>query len=221
MLKHPFRAALTFSVVSVLTLALSLSASAQQAGGATGTDAGGAGVDTGTGAGTGDAGSFGVLDADAIFSGIDRGETVGSTGTTGTGFSVVDAGNGGGRAATTGGIGGLGGGGFGGLGSLFGLGGPGAGGGAQSTRPPLRTRLRSAINVPLTPPSVVQNTVRQSFQTIPNQPQLRGINITMRGKTAVISGVVNTDRDRRMSELLLRLQPGVGSVDNQVVVAPQ
>ena len=81
--------------------------------------------------------------------------------------------------------------------------------------------MRSAINVPATPPAVVQSSAMLRLRTLPNQQQMRGVNVTMRGKTAVISGVVATDRDRRMSELLLRLQPGVRSVENQVVVSPE
>lgn len=219
MLNPHLRSGLRFSAALVLTLALSVSASAQQDGGATG----GTGLDpvagTGTGTGTGDTGSFGTLDADEIFSGIDRGDAIGSTGNTGTGFSDLDANAGGGRGAT-GGIGGFGGGGgLGGLGALFGLGGGGAG--SQTTRPAIRTRLRSAINVQLTSPAVVQRVATQRLRSLTNQPQLRGINVSMQGKTAVISGVVRTDRDRRMSELLMRLEPGVGRVDNQVIVMPQ
>jgi hypothetical protein len=208
MLNPHFRSGLRFSAALVLTLAMSISVSGQQAdqtGGQTGT-------------GTGDAGGFGTLDPDAIFSGIERGDAVGSTGSTGTGFSDVDANAGGGRGAA-GGIGGFGGGGLGGLGALFGLGGGGAA--STTTRPAIRTRLRSAINVQLTSPAVVQNVATQRFRSLPNQPQLRGINVSMQGKTAVISGVVRTERDRRMSELLMRLEPGVGSVDNRVTVMPQ
>ena len=133
------------------------------------------------------------------------------------GFSDADS-NAGGRGAT-GGFGGFGGGGgLGGLGALFGLG--GGGGGSQSTRPPIRTRLRSAIGGPATPPSVVQQFAAQRLRTLPSMgQQMRGVNVTMQGKTAVIRGVVRSDRDRRMTELLMRLEPGVGNVDNQVIVS--
>jgi hypothetical protein len=219
MLNPYLRRGLLFSAPLVLTLAMSISVSAQQTGGdATGgqTGTGGTATATDTGIGGGGTGAFGTLDADTIFSGIERGEAVGSTGSTGTGFSGVDANAGGGRA---GGIGGFGGGGLGGLGALFGLGNAGAG--SQTTRPAIRTRLRSAINVQLTSPAVVQQVATQRLRSLSSQPQLRGINVSMQGKTAVISGVVRTDRDRRMSELLMRLEPGVGSVNNQVIVMPQ
>ena len=141
MLKFPFRATLRFSAAVGLTVAISLTASAQQVG--TGVDAA---ADTGQ-AGTGDAGSFGVLDADAIFSGIDRGDAVGSTSTTGTGFSLADEAGGTGRA-TTGGIGGIGAGGFGGLGgfgNLFGLGGAGTCLVTSTIRTPPANRLETFL----------------------------------------------------------------------------
>lgn len=215
------------SAALALTLAMVVSVSAQQ--GTPGGDAGGGGEivtggQAGTGAGTqsgnvegAEPGAFATLDADSVFAGIDRGDTVGSTGSTGTGFSDVGGATG---ARGTGGFGGFGGGGgLGGLGSLFGFGGGNAG--SQSTRPPIRTRLRSAINVPLTPPQVVQQVASRRLQTLPYQARMPGVNVTMQGKTAVISGVVSSERERRMSELLMRLEPGVRSVDNRVVVVPQ
>lgn len=42
----------------------------------------------------------------------------------------------------------------------------------------------------------------------------------MVGRTAVLSGVASTQQDRRMSELLMRLEPGVYAIQNNVVVRP-
>ncbi len=213
---------LRFSAALLLTLAMTVVVSAQQGGQTTdGTTGGQTGTTTGTGTGIGaaGAGSMGVLDADQVFSGIQRGDTVGSTANTGAGFTAVDANAGGAGGSRAGGIGGLGGrGGLGGLGALFGLGG---GGGQTTQKPAVRTRLRSAIDVQLSSPATVQQAATQRFRSLPSQPQMRGVNVSMQGKTAVISGVVGSDRDRRMSELLMRLEPGVGRVDNQVIVIPQ
>jgi hypothetical protein len=71
------------------------------------------------------------------------------------------------------------------------------------------------------PPALVQQSASMRFRSLPNRPQLRGINVAMQGRTAVISGVVGSEGDRRMSELLMRLEPGVSRVDNQVLVIPQ
>jgi osmotically-inducible protein OsmY len=70
------------------------------------------------------------------------------------------------------------------------------------------------------PSGQVQMKATQRFRSLANYPSLNGITVGMRDRTAVISGVVSSPRDRRMSELLIRLEPGVSSVDNQVVVSP-
>jgi hypothetical protein len=162
------------------------------------------------------------LDPDAVFTEVERGEAVGSTANTGAGFSDLSVSPTTGAAGARGGIGGLGGlgggigGGFGALGNLFGGLGRGT---TQSAKPVLRTRLRSGISVPPTSPAQVQRVASQRFRRLPSsQSQLRGINVTMQGRTAVIRGQVSTERDRRMSEMLMRLEPGVSAVDNQVVV---
>ena len=160
------------------------------------------------------------LDPEVAFGAIDRGDTIGSTATTGESFGLGGAAAPGGARGGAGGIGGLGGlgGGLGALGNLFGAFGQG---GTQATRPVIRTRLRSAIAVPPIPPARVQQVATYRFRSLPSQSQqLRGINVTMQGRTAVISGVVGNERDRRMSEMLMRLEPGVSRVDNRVVVMP-
>lgn len=110
-----------------------------------------------------------------------------------------------------------GGGGFGGLGGLFG----GLGGATQSNEAPIiRTRLRSAISVAPIAPRRVQRVANTRFRQLAKQPNMRGINVDMQGRTAVISGVVKSARDRRMSQLLMRLEPGVNRVENRVIVRP-
>ena len=140
--------------------------------------------------------------------------------TTGVGVgadATSSTGGGGFGGGGFGGIGGLGGlGGFGGLNSLFG----GGLGGAQSSQPAIRTRLRSAIDAAPIPPQRVQQTARNRIRTLPSSAQLSGVSVTIDGRTAVVTGVVNNERDRRMSELLMRLEPGVSRVENRVILAP-
>ena len=66
---------------------------------------------------------------------------------------------------------------------------------------------------------MVQRTAVTRFRVLTNRPQLRGIDVRMDGRTAIISGVVPTQRDRRMSEMLIRLEPGVSAVVNEISVA--
>ena len=151
----------------------------------------------------------------SAFDSIDRGSGVGGSATTAVGGVA------GGDNTNQGVFGGGGGGGFGGLGALNSLFGGGGGfGGAGSTQPVIRTRLRSAIEVDPISPQRVQFTAKKRLVQIPKRRGLQNVDVTMVGRTAVISGSVTSNRDRRMSELLMRLEPGVSSVQNNVIVSP-
>jgi len=156
--------------------------------------------------------------SDEIFSGVERSDTIGSTGDTGAGFSSLSAATGAGTTggrASTGGIGSFGGG-FGGLGGLFNAFNTG---GAQSAQPAIRTRLRSAVEVAPLAPALVQQTATDRFRQLVGKPSLRGIKVKMQDRTAILSGTVATERDRRMSQLLVQLEPGVSKVENRIVVS--
>lgn len=167
----------------------------------------------------------GALSATDAFSGIQRGDTVGSTARTGAGFSDVGAqgaaGLGGGGLGGLGvsGFGSLGGGGFGGLGG-GGFGGL-AGGQSQNSTPVIRTRLRSAVDVRYPSQTQIQQQANRQLRSLPYRSGINGVNVVVDGNTAVISGVVASQKQRRMSELLMRLEPGIRQIDNQVTVTPQ
>ena len=210
MSKSPFGYLFVLAICAIL----SSTASAQQ-GGATGATTGQA--TTGAGATTGGEQAATALNADEAFAGIQRGATVGATAGTGQGFGI-------GATASTTTRGGGGGGGFGGLGGLGGFGGLNSlfGGGAagQNTKSAIRTRLRSAVQGNPISPQQVQQSASSRLQTLPASNRINGVNVTMEGRTAIVTGVVNSDRDRRMSELLMRLEPGVSRVENRVIISP-
>ena len=127
---------------------------------------------------------------------------------------------GGARGATgAGGAGGLGGGA--GLGtSSLGLNQPGTKTGSTDTNPTVRTRLSSGVAVApsfqaSSPAMVQQNASRSMAQT-----RFRGVGITVTDSATVIGGTVKNESDRRMAELLLRLEPGVSRIENRITVAP-
>lgn len=157
----------------------------------------------------------GLRDADEAFSNVERGSAVGTTSNSGASFSAVgDTAAGGG----TGGFGGgFGGGGFGGLGALFG--GQGFGGGGQNSTSSIRTRLKSGIRVQRPSSDRVQYAAQTRLQTAPSAAGVTGVRVQMQGQTAVLSGVVATARQRRMSELMMMLEPGVKRVQNELAVA--
>ena len=170
------------------------------------------------GAGTGSATLSTEVDTSA-FGEIERGESVGDTGV-GV-FGLGDENSGGTSRTGVGGIGGGGLGAFGGLGGLSNLFG-GFGAGAQgSAKPIIRTRIRSAVGVAPVAPALVQREVSMRLNQMPvGERQLRGVNVQMAGRTAVLTGTVGNESDRRMSELMLRLEPGVSNVENRVIVLP-
>ncbi len=177
-----------------------------------GGDAGTSGTDSGQ--------DIGGLDADEAFSTVQR-EDLGATEGTGRGFSAASVAPppGAEGAVTPGGIGG-GLGGFGGVGGFGRLFDNATAGSSEAAKPIIRTRLRSAIQVQSRAPAQVGRTATGRFQSLAGRPQLRGVNVRMQGRTAVIQGRVSNESDRRMSELLMRLEPGVSGVNNQVVIGP-
>lgn len=153
----------------------------------------------------------------SAFEGIERGDSIGSSQTQGFGVvaeSTSGPAGGGGAAGGGGGFGGLGG--LGGL--LGGLGGAFGGQGAAAQKPVIRVRLRAAVGLPARPVADVQRSATRTLSAAPQRSGVRGVNVTMQGGTAILSGNVASDRERRMSELLIRLEPGVKQVDNRVVV---
>ncbi|MEX0824885.1 MAG: BON domain-containing protein [Pirellulaceae bacterium] len=202
-------------------LAMSQTSLAQRGGQPT-TGGGGQGGGGGAGGGVDGFGIAGAVDdrlsdPDSVFE-IDRGDAVGGSAASVQGFSTI-----GGAGGTTGaGGGGAFGGGFGGLGGLGGLfGGAGGRGGMQQqeTTRRIRTRLRADIRVPSEPAPQVENRIENRWTNLPSQPRFRDVNIEMRGRTAVLNGQVGSSEDRRMAELLIRLEPGVSKIENQLLVA--
>ena len=173
---------------------------------------------TGTGnTGTGAIGTGTEIGPDtSVFDTLQRGTGIGTAGTTGFGPGALQ--NGGGAAGFGGGGGGLGGlfgGGGGGLGGIFG---GNFGGGGQANTPTIRTRLRSAIQVAPIPAQQVQFNANQRIVQLPQRQGMQNVQVNMVGRTAVIQGTAASDRDRRMAELLMRLEPGVSQVQNNVTI---
>ena len=228
------------TLIAILSLAGSGVASAQVgrlgAGGgpgAGGTD-GAANVGQ-TGAPAGQVGqpgdALGAIDVgvavDDIFSnGIDRSVPVGSLTPPippGANPNLFPPGGAGGIGGVGGGIGGLGGG-IGGLGGGLGAGGLGgfgnqfAPGAAGAGQPAVRVRLRSGIELAPVPPPRVARRLNQQLRRLPVDRRVPGVTVYMDGRTAILTGVVETAKDRRMSELLVKLEPGVSQVDNRLTL---
>jgi hypothetical protein len=154
------------------------------------------------------------LDADEVFSGIQREEPGTQREGAGPGGAAGRRGGAGGGFGM-GGFGGLGGG-LGGFGSLFGN----AFGGRQQqgAEPAVRTRLRSGIDVqPVSAPRI-ENRLAQRLDQLPDGRKMPGVQVDFQDGTAVLSGVVSSQENRRAIGLLMTLEPGVNRVENRLEV---
>lgn len=138
----------------------------------------------------------------------------------------------------TGGLGGLGGGG-GGLGAAFGnLFGNANSQSSNNSTPPIRTRIRVAVDLvptmgiaPSTAGAIATTRLRQSSSLQPSglvrdpyrgagAGRYDGVDVQIQGRTAVLTGQVRTEADRRMSHLMMQLEPGVSEVQNRIQLSP-
>jgi hypothetical protein len=221
------RAALVLGIASFLSATTPVTAIAQVGGGAAGGGAAGVGIAGGT-TGTGGR-TF-----------TNPGSTAQNLGTQSTGTQAMGTETGastlgepverrfsdvgtttGGAAGGLGGLGGMrgfGGGGLGGL-SPFGLNPFGAGAGSTEQKSTIRTRLKSEVVVPPRSVAVTSANSQQRMNRSYGQPRFRGVGAQVTENGTVLSGTVATEADRRMAELMMRLEPGVNRIDNQIIVA--
>ncbi len=183
--------------------------------GGAGTNMGSAGAGTSTGTGTG---VSGLQTADQLFSdGIQRSGTAevrGLDSTTDPGAAGSSSSNRGGGVGGLGGLGGMGGlGGLGGLSQLF-----GGMGQSQQQQRSVRTRLSSGIQVTPLAASSVGNSVNSRLASMPTTSRFTGINVQMDGRTAILTGLVSSESDKRMARLLVRLEPGVSKIEDRIEV---
>lgn len=166
---------------------------------------------------------LGITAEDAFAGGVERQGAVGTAATAAPGASALSpagAATGGraGGAGIRGGIGGFGG--FGGFGGPGGFGGQTGGqfgrGGAEE--PLIRTRLRSAVDVAPRPPEQVERRAARTLNRVSAPDRFPQVRVEMDGQTAVLSGAVDRREDRRMSALLMMLEPGVSNIDNRIRV---
>ena len=123
-----------------------------------------------------------------------------------TGGAAGGQGNAGGCGGGAGGLGGF----FSGLAQAFG------GGNASNSTPRLRVRLRSAVEFTPRTDQRVQDSATQILTNLRHRKSLAGVSVSLQDGVARLEGSVPDQKSRRMSEMLIRLEPGVRSVDNQL-----
>lgn len=163
--------------------------------------------------------------------------TAGTTGQIANPASAFGANAFGGNAAggaNAGGMGGMGGGlggGMGGLGrvgGLGGIGGLGGLGGGAGNRNNAKSKIRIIAKAQMEedrPRSGNANNgaanAQARFGRIPLPAKLRGVNASFVDGQVVLSGKVSSEADKRLVERLVKLEPGVDSVKNEVQVQPK
>jgi hypothetical protein len=138
---------------------------------------------------------------------------------------------GGGLGGLGGGLGGLGGlgGGLGGLGGIGGLGGLGginnrnrAGGfgaqGNQQGKKTIRATVKPDFVLPAGSVPAVTSRIEERISRSPIQDRLRNLDIRVVGGEVTLRGNVATEADKRLMERLMKLEPGVDSVRNELTV---
>ncbi|QDT61070.1 BON domain protein [Stieleria bergensis] len=133
-----------------------------------------------------------------------------------TQFSSPTSGSAAGGQGNTGGFGG---GGAGGLGGFFsGLAQAFGGGNGSNATPRLRVRLRSAVEFTPRTDQHVQDAATKILTNLRHRKSLAGVSVSLQDGVARLEGAVPDQKSSRMSEMLIRLEPGVRSVDNQLKV---
>jgi hypothetical protein len=94
-------------------------------------------------------------------------------------------------------------------------------GGSASSKPAVRTRLRSGIELSTSEASIQTSGIRAQSRAaaVPMRRIVDGYSLSIVDGVATVTGVAKTTKDRRMAELMLKLEPGVREIDNQIVVA--
>jgi hypothetical protein len=140
-----------------------------------------------------------------------------------TGFiGGSDAGNprsqssvGGGFGNSMSGFGGMGGmGGFGGMGGMGGFGNQNQAQSQNTLRFPYVIAFKTTAFVPRR----VQLRAEARLKKLPGLSKFNQVSVTMNKTTATLKGVVVSDRDKRLVEKLVLLEPGVKVIDNQLAV---
>ncbi len=124
---------------------------------------------------------------------------------------------------------------LGGMGGGFGMGGMGRGGqfgqmggqfgqmgntNNQQRGATLRIPMRIGFSLPV---SVVLERATKFESRLPNIPgleKIRGVEVKLAGRTAILQGTVATDRERDLIARLAMLEPGISAIENELEVAP-
>jgi hypothetical protein len=91
--------------------------------------------------------------------------------------------------------------------------------GTQKTGASIRTTYQAAFNYPKAGSNAFSSSLAKRLADIPSLRSPSPIRVESQGRTVVLQGVVATEHDRVIAEQLIRLEPGVENVKNELAVA--
>ena len=88
-----------------------------------------------------------------------------------------------------------------------------------AAQPKVRLRLQGQVEVPAQQRQAALVRNQQQLRNSQVRRLVNGFDVSFDQGVATINGVAATAKDKRMAELMLKLEPGVRQVDNRIVVA--
>lgn len=89
----------------------------------------------------------------------------------------------------------------------------------DNERPPVRVRLEVGFAPPPQTASTLATTVNARLQRLAVDHSLGQTQVAVDGDTVVLRGIAESESQRRVLERLVMLEPGVGAVRNEMVIA--
>lgn len=81
-------------------------------------------------------------------------------------------------------------------------------------------RLQVAFEVPVAAPESVNSELTKRLGSTRAITRKGPISVSVAGRTAILRGVVASERDRRLAQMLVLFEPGVSDVRNELTVTP-
>jgi osmotically-inducible protein OsmY len=100
----------------------------------------------------------------------------------------------------------------------FGMGGYGAFGNQNSQQRQLVTAYRTDIEVVARPTANLSTSLTRQLRETPGVRSLSPLRATQRGRTLILEGAVATEHDKALIERMVRMEPGVDQVQNDLTV---
>jgi osmotically-inducible protein OsmY len=93
-----------------------------------------------------------------------------------------------------------------------------SGGSAGQNSTSIRTTFRAGFDYPKPKPNQLKTTLTRRLALMSSIQTQAPIRVEVQGRTTILRGVVATDHDRFLAESMIRLEPGVEKVKNELEV---